>query len=207
MYGGNQSKYVFVNLIYLFHIPAFVFICGRFTHKNHSKVAFYCLIYAIFNTFYAHNLLPYKQMWFLFALIIWRFTWKWVSKVPLQIVLPLSIVMACFYGYHFHYLFFFYPFFVLGAMTQNIDITKFKPKASIASVPLFICAYLLLCNVSLNSIRPVAFLLGVVLGFAFLMICPKKKYFFTIAGRYTLWIYLFCDLFLYCITLLTSAAK
>lgn len=78
-----------VNGIYLFHMPAFIFVSGFFgkSERSQSKEAIVKLLFAyfIFNTLLGlrmgldNILLPIYSYWYLLALVLWRLTAKYVS--------------------------------------------------------------------------------------------------------------------------------
>lgn len=79
-----------VDYIYMFHMPAFVFVSGFFGKSEHSrsKESIFKLIflYVIFNSLmcfmfgYSSLLMPVYSYWYLLALIAWRLTAHHIAK-------------------------------------------------------------------------------------------------------------------------------
>ncbi|MGN0518947.1 MAG: CapA family protein [Acutalibacteraceae bacterium] len=106
------SKYI-VNTIYMFHMPAFVFVSGYFAKRDSTRsklsVCKLAVAYVIFNTvMLLFNLVqsglsnvsllyPYNSMWYILSLIVWRFIAKPLSKV--RNILPICIIAALLVGY------------------------------------------------------------------------------------------------------------
>lgn len=132
--NGSLADDIFV-VIYLFHMPAFIFASGYMSksYRSQSKKSLLKLLlyYLVFNTammlfLYVYkgssiNLLtPYNSYWYLLSLIAWRATIKDLSKV--KGILPISIAIAILIGFwpEFSNLLsirrtiVFFPFFLLG---------------------------------------------------------------------------------------------
>lgn len=97
-----------VDIIYMFHMPAFVFISGFFgkSERSHSFESIIKLIflYFIFNSImgfaygFASLLQPMYSYWYLIALIVWRLTARHIAKFK-EINLIL-LVIALFVGFY-----------------------------------------------------------------------------------------------------------
>lgn len=127
-------------LIYSFHMPLFVFICGYFS-KNITQEAYASRIigslvvpYVVFETLYSvfdyvinHKetfqltyLTPYWIMWFLLSLIIWKAALPYVVKM--RYALPMTVLIGILAGYSGEFGYFaslsrtavFFPFFLGG---------------------------------------------------------------------------------------------
>lgn len=122
-----------VNIIYMFHMPAFVFISGFFgkSERSHSFESIIRLIflYFIFNSViglvygFTSLLSPMYSYWYLVALIVWRLTAHRIAEFK-EIKLILFVI-ALFVG--------FYP---------SIDNT-FAAARIICFYPYYMCGYLL----------------------------------------------------------------
>lgn len=99
-----------VDIIYMFHMPAFVFVSGFFSKSDNAATprSLFRLgtAYLIFNAVYmlsavsrglaANALMPYNSCWYLLALIVWRISARPMAKV--RFILPLSVIMALLAG-------------------------------------------------------------------------------------------------------------
>lgn len=122
-----------VDYIYMFHMPAFVFVSGFFgrSERSHSFEGIMRLVflYFIFNSImgfiygFSSLLKPLYSYWYLIALIVWRLTARHIAKFK-EIKLILFVV-ALFVG--------FYP---------SVDNT-FAAARIIGFYPYYMCGYLL----------------------------------------------------------------
>ena len=242
---GTLVSQLFV-LIYIFHMPAFIFCSGFFSKSDNakSKESLFKLVihYFIFNTsmmifMYFYNgeqlkfLSPYYSYWYLLSLIFWR-----IIIIYVDIENQKSIILKCFalalingYSSAFSNNIFsirrtiaFFPFFVLGYLLPK---DKFKDILNIISSPLkktqvFIFFILLYSGVfycirkkilvfSVGDLlmtaygnfyaikkRFLLFVIAFFMLFSLLLALPNRKIpFFTMAGRNSLYIYLFHRVF------------
>ncbi|MCQ2147770.1 MAG: acyltransferase family protein [Bacteroidales bacterium] len=145
--GSIPSKYIIHNIIYLFHMPAFIAISGYLTHlKDNNKFwksqlmlietyfVFQALHYLPHMGFDEHNLrnffvLSERTMWYLPCLIIWRTVVQYLHKAikdnPLSAFL-LSIAFSLMVGFvpvsrflNIQRLFAFLPFFIGGYLYKD----------------------------------------------------------------------------------------
>lgn len=101
-----------VDAIYMFHMPAFVFVSGYFSKSEHSRsffplmnlaVAFillngFFILRGVFVTGGLPSLVaPYFSAWYLLALIVWRLTVPLLERV--RNVLPLLIMFSLVAGF------------------------------------------------------------------------------------------------------------
>lgn len=101
-----------VDAIYMFHMPAFVFISGYFSKSEHSRsffpimnliVAFIFLngFFLLRALFFTHEVIsivnPYFSAWYLFALIVWRLTIPLIERI--KNILPLMILFSLAAGF------------------------------------------------------------------------------------------------------------
>ena len=149
----SYSTYIY-HLIYMFHMPLFVFISGylsKFKYKDLIKFGIICLvfhfIYGLFNcyilgkSFNFNVLYPYWSLWYLFAMIIWKLTLPLIEKISNKYQ-PLVLVILFLFGIcagtvssinRFLCLsrtIAFYPFFVLGYFNKKSGRFGFNLKLS-----------------------------------------------------------------------------
>ena len=159
---SGTLKYKAYLMIYMFHMPAFVFTTGYFAKpsiKNTlSKQLFPYIIFQILYTLMDGKTVfmpqkPYWILWYLFACIGWTLS-LYVVKKRYEIWLTVSIAVALFVGYFSEIgttfslsrMFCFYPFFLLGVWFKKINIPNnriFKISGLFLIVG-FVAGYLLL---------------------------------------------------------------
>lgn len=143
-----------VDAIYMFHMPAFVFVSGFFSKSQNSRSFF-----SIMNLFVAYILLngffmlreifsagvfpsavnPYFSAWYLLALIFWRLTVPILERI--RNILPHLILISLIAGFWADIniafaavkIVVFYPYFMAGylfsqEMSENIKGKKFFPR-------------------------------------------------------------------------------
>lgn len=141
---GEISRIIYI-LIYTFHMPIFCFITGYFSKKNKSnfKIIVY---YIIFETLYVlfdnylfgmkkriNIMQPYWLTWYLFAIIIWKYSLKLLDrkskKVNTLLLLAITVIsVLCGYvnniGSKFclSRILVFFPYFLLGYYIKNKKI-------------------------------------------------------------------------------------
>jgi fucose 4-O-acetylase-like acetyltransferase len=119
-----------VDYIYIFHMPAFVFISGYFgkSEKSHSLESIVKLIflYFIFNSIvgfiygFESLLVPMYSFWYLLALIVWRLTAHHIAKFKeINLILFAVALFAGFYPsidntFSAARIIGFYPYYMLG---------------------------------------------------------------------------------------------
>lgn len=143
----GYSKYL-VNVIYFFHMPAFIFISGYFSKKEitFKKIVRYLLIYFIFNTIFVVYtaittqtflaITPFFSYWYLLALIAWRIIAKYIPWNKWYIVIPISFIISLLSGYFsditnilaIEKIFGFLPFFFIGYYLPQDFIISFTKK-------------------------------------------------------------------------------
>lgn len=119
-----------VDFIYMFHMPAFVFVSGFFGKSEKSKsfdsIMKLVFLYIIFNSLtgaflgFESLLIPVYSYWYLLALIAWRKSTHYLSRF--KYILPLSVVVALLIGFFpdinntfaLSRIIAFYPFYLLG---------------------------------------------------------------------------------------------
>lgn len=145
---GRPLNNFFVDAIYMFHMPAFVFVSGFFSKSDHSRsffpmmnlvVAFvlldgFFLLREIFSGRAPSLVEPYFSAWYLIALIIWRLTIPYLEHV--RNILPLTIFFSLIAGFwvdidmHFASvkIVVFYPYFMAGYLFSAELATKVQSK-------------------------------------------------------------------------------
>lgn len=128
-------------IIYLFHMPAFLFLTGYFSHFNGIKIltdllypyVVFQVLYLLFDAFVLRQsplvhlqfTVPYWLLWYLLDLIFCRLLIPLVDKVPRPLRLPavlasVGLALVCGYVPEFGYylstgrFFSFFPFFLAG---------------------------------------------------------------------------------------------
>ena len=134
-YWGLGLAGSLVSFIYLFHMPAFIFVAGYMSKSDHAKSQDSLLklgvIYILFNTtimLFSYALFdtsfqlitPQYSTWFLIALIVWRFTIQYLEKV--KHIMFISVIVAFLIGlwrdvtdvFALARIVVFFPFFIAG---------------------------------------------------------------------------------------------
>ncbi|KAF1079987.1 MAG: hypothetical protein GQF41_3663 [Candidatus Rifleibacterium amylolyticum] len=142
-----EVKTIF-DIIYFFHMPAFVFVSGylsRLTSDNRKAILKLCIAYALFNfpmmvyvVLHKNNapslLTPYYSFWYLLALIAWRLIVPTISKT--REILFFSIFTAVLIGFWneidntlaISRIIGFLPFFLAGYMLDENKLSDFFKK-------------------------------------------------------------------------------
>ena len=180
------------NFIYMFHMPLFIFISGRFSHF-YNKRKYLNGIWKLFETFFVFQIIysiislargegsllkylttPNWILWYLLSLAFWRLmvyltpnSWLRHSKTVLIVSLYISLGAGYFpIGYMFaiHRTLSFLPFFVLGYYSSELNFCSY-----IKRIPLIVAfGTLLACFVIVSSS-----INGV---FSFVYHCPYKDW-------------------------------
>lgn len=135
------------DFVYLFHIPLFVFISGRFSNiqsNNYNKgILNLFLVYLIFHVLRTSHgiitgnakleslLTPAYTFWYLLSLVYWRILVKFLPQKDNGIILLCSFILGIIAGFipldtqmSFQRTFCYLPLFLLGYYTKSIDIQK-----------------------------------------------------------------------------------
>ena len=139
--GTGMTEYL-VKGIYFFHMPAFIFVSGYFSHVhatlNYKALLKLAICYFIMNTMlmaydyfvlgHAIKLLvPYYSSWYLLALIVWRVVLQLLHRYNSVAVLGFSLLLAFAAGWQgaidntlcLARIIAFFPFFYAGYMYQT----------------------------------------------------------------------------------------
>lgn len=143
---SNQSRYFgyLFNFICMFNMPAFIFVSGYFSRSENSRsgksiLSLVCAYFLFNSVFLLWNIVsgrsvklsvPYYSYWYLLALIAWRISVPYVSK--LKAALPISIVIALIVGFSndvsnmlaLRRIIAFYPFFLAGNMINRDKVNR-----------------------------------------------------------------------------------
>lgn len=150
-----------VDYIYMFHMPAFVFVCGYFGKSEHSHsfeaIAKLLFLYFIFNSImgfiygFDSLLKPMYSYWFLIALAVWRITAYRIAKFKeIQLILFVTALFAGFFDsidntFAVSRIIGFYPFYMLGYLLTNeksdiLENEPYRKRALFGSTILLIAA-------------------------------------------------------------------
>jgi len=167
-YSENMRSLYF--FIYLFHMPAFIFLAGMFgkntvRDRNYNKVLGYFVLYFIMKIiFYIARLILHGKAsfqllyepgvpWFVFAIAIYYLLTIFLQNFECKYVLIISILLACFTGYDesigdylvLSRIIAFYPFFYIGFCVRAekvIEKVKTIPIQIVSAVLLFVVIYI-----------------------------------------------------------------
>ena len=144
-YKNNSLILIVWRCIYLFHMPAFIFISGYFYKENSKKSFEQCLmplfvfqiLYELFHIFYYKqissytiSLTPYWTLWYLLSLFFWRQLYASVKKCKLILFFSLIISILSGISNEIGYslsvsrTIVFFPFFVLGVKVKEYSLVK-----------------------------------------------------------------------------------
>lgn len=140
--------------IYMFHMPAFVFVCGYFGKSEHSH-SFEAIIKLIFLYFIFNSIMgfiygldplltPKYSYWFLIALAVWRLTAHRIAQFKeIQLILFAAAVFAGFFDsidntFAAARIIGFYPFYMAGYLltnekSQNKENTPYRKRVFIGT--------------------------------------------------------------------------
>ncbi len=174
------------SLIYLFHMPAFIFVTGYFTKKQSKiKIGNLFIQYLIFQTLYLFFMgwlngvpvsettffytTPFWILWFTFAAIFWKMVAPYITRMPKTAVITITVVWALVAGFipDIGYAFsasrisVFLPFFILGYLVEVKHIEMIR------KIPFWVgCLTILISYFLIQAVKiPVGILYGS-LGYA-----------------------------------------
>lgn len=152
-----------VHVIYMFHMPAFVFVSGYFSKSESSRslrsilllVVAYFLYTAGFIIFNLHNGIseifltyPYYSAWYILALVIWRLLTPYLEKIHgIVLILIVFSLLSGFWTelddkYAVVNVIVFYPFFIAGYLLKSDAVKKIQQYSNNKRI---IAVILLLC--------------------------------------------------------------
>lgn len=163
------------NLIYLFHMPLFIFISGNLTNTDRIKTNTIKLLetYIVFQIIYYNTQLDLFEMivypnwilWYIFSLISWRlmtYVLKDVIQKHFKVTITTAIILSLLIGYtSLSYPFslsrtiVYFPFFLTGYYLRGKNIIKYIKAIKIQTVSIFlipILAFLTFINFDLTFI-------------------------------------------------------
>ncbi len=133
-----------VDVIYLFHMPAFVFVSGYFGKSERSRsfegIVGLVFLYFIFNSLmgfyygFTSLLKPMYSFWYLVALVVWRLTAHRIAEFrATRLILLVAAVFAGFYPsidntFAVARIIGFYPFYMAGYHLGNEESDEFIGK-------------------------------------------------------------------------------
>lgn len=156
--NGTLADDIFV-IIYLFHMPAFIFASGYMSKSKRSqskksllKLLLYYLVFNtgmmiflnIFKGTQVNLLTPYNSYWYLLSLIAWRATINDLSKV--KGILPISIIIAILIGFWPEFsnvlsirrTIAFFPFFLLGYTYKKEKLKEMLEKKNLKKTLIYL---------------------------------------------------------------------
>ena len=144
---GEDAAGLLYRVIYVFHMPAFVFLTGYFARFSWRRIGALALAYAVFQTIHiilawalspspdaqlnVQFLTPYWTMWYLLATIVWMFALPLLrtrSRVRAGATLAVSVAIALAVGFiddvgyflSLSRIFAFAPFFIAGYYARQL---------------------------------------------------------------------------------------
>lgn len=190
-------------LIYLFHMPAFVFISGLFSKRNinekrYTHIFEYLLLYIFFNVYMGLVRMAIlgeinfqlfatpSAPWYAFALFAFCMITIFLRRLPPCYLMVMTLVLGCMIGYDrsvgdflaLGRIFVFYPFFLAGYYLEPDQVAAFvkKKPVKIAAVLLFVAVTVIL-YLHLKKLYPMRMLLTAHNNFDFLERKILKKRF------------------------------
>lgn len=167
-------------IIYIFHMPAFLFVSGYLSKsenaRNKRSILYLLSAYLIFNSLYMlfsyihyHSSIslttPYYSLWYLLAMVVFRLTVERVSN--LKYALPISFLLSLLAGFCFSIdntfslarIICFYPFFLGGYKLKDELIHKLLEKRNISYYikGIFVLAFSIACMVYMVTNYDIAF--------------------------------------------------
>lgn len=128
--GNFSTVNAVVDVIYMFHMPAFIFVSGYFGKSENSRSAAsiirLAILYLIFNSLagilfgFGVVLNPLYSYWYLLSLIVWRLTAHHLAKIRgITLILFAAAVLVGFYtvinnDFAIARIIAFYPYYMLG---------------------------------------------------------------------------------------------
>lgn len=147
-YENNLILYHLKWLISAFHMPAFIYISGYFSKRQHSLtelvqkllipyLVYECIYYLLY-TFILHKptglylLYPKFSLWYILALFVWRFITPYFKKLPGHMIIAIAAgLLIGLSGMKDNFLsipriLVFYPYFLAGYHMNRDFFTKMR---------------------------------------------------------------------------------
>lgn len=155
-FTGNTAIDLIVFIIYVFHMPAFVFVSGHFTHDP-PKLRKLVTAFIIFQSAYLicefkllgaiDILAPAYVCWYLVALIVWRLLARYIPRkayiIPLFFLISLLTGLIPSIGNKFGLtrILSYFVFFALGLLLDEKTVSSIRKKVRpVFGIALFIAA-------------------------------------------------------------------
>ncbi len=153
-----------VDSIYLFHMPAFVFVSGYFGKSENSRsfasVMKWVFLYFIFNSMmgfiygFSSLLQPLYSCWYLLSLIVWRISAPYLAKF--RFIIPITFATALLVGFFptidntlaLSRTIAFYPFYLLGYLCQEKHIDRLLQIRNFRRIFMGVYAFIILSVIS-----------------------------------------------------------
>ena len=160
---SNTVNYL-VDSIYLFHMPAFIFVSGYFGKSKNSRsfasVMKWVFLYFIFNSImgfiygFSSLLQPLYSCWYLLSLIVWRISAPYLAKF--RFIVPIAFVSALLVGFFptidntlaLSRTIAFYPFYLLGYLCQEKQIDRLLQISNFRRIFIGIYTFIILSVIS-----------------------------------------------------------
>ena len=168
-----SSKHVIYSLIYVFHMPLFVFISGYLCKFGFKKtltklvlpLVLFQVIYSCFDALLNNRgisislVQPYWHLWYLFSLICWKVLFLPLSKIKKTwlkiVVIVLCFILSLSLGFYPNLTrkfsagrtIFFFPFFVLGYFIKspNTDLSTLRKNKAFLVINSILCLVGIIC--------------------------------------------------------------
>lgn len=171
--GDLSNARMLYMFIYLFHMPAFVFLSGIFSKNSVNNKKYSSIFYLLFWFYimkvigYIANYITYKEStfslfseasvpWYLFALTAWILVTILLKPINPKYVLTISILLSCVAGYFeainnflvLSRIIVFYPFFYFGYILNGNRVAEFLDRKQVKtfSAVVIALAFLLCIN-------------------------------------------------------------
>ncbi|MDL2253448.1 acyltransferase family protein [Ruminococcaceae bacterium OttesenSCG-928-I18] len=175
--AGHISQTIY-RLIFLFHMPCFVFISGYFSKGDKKqKIGRLVYLYLACQTLYylvqfiidpgqaviPQYIKPQLYLWYFLALIQWKILLPFWRRLKHPILVSVLVALAAGYDpnidntFNLSRMFAMMPFFLLGYYADEKHIVKLKELSPLLSLPFFAGAFLVLYFLDPNYPVPLFF--------------------------------------------------
>ena len=229
----QQKSYLIdkaVEYIYMFHMPAFVYVSGYFGKSNKSR-SFESIVKLVILFIVFHNisgiifgfqslLIPMYSYWYLIALVIWRLTTPYLTKIKyIELIMFITALLVGFFHdidntFAVARIICFYPYYLFGyklsddSSNKLIGYSYYKRVLFATLIFIFVCVFAFFANYifsySLDSLqmfcyvgkydvwaRAALYIIAFSVIYVLRMITPDKEIsLLTTFGRYSLCIFI-----------------